>query len=50
MMIQGIVGTQSALGQKPRSSQQNNLLGNRSGNSERPERQGLRRVINRRAC
>ena len=41
MMIQGIVEIQSAFGQRPRSSQQNGLLGNKSGNSERPEKLGL---------
>ena len=49
-MIQRIVRIQSAHGQRPRSSQQNGLLENRSGNSKRPERLGLRKVINRRAC
>ena len=49
-MIQGIIGTRSALGQRLRSSQQNGLLGNRLENSERPEKLGLRRVINRNAC
>ena len=40
-MIQEIVGTWSALRQKPRSSQQNGLLGNRLRNSKRPEKLGL---------
>ena len=41
IIIQEIVGTRFALGQKPRSFQQNGLLGNRLGNSKKPKRLGL---------
>ena len=43
-MIQEIVGTQSTLGQKLRSSQQNGLLGNRSKYSKRPKKLGLEKL------
>ena len=38
------------LGQRPRSFQQNGLLGNISGNYEKYEKLGLKRVINKKAC
>ena len=45
VIIQEIVGTQFALEQRPRSSQQNGLLGNKSGNLERPEKLGLEELL-----
>ena len=50
MIIQRIVETRFALEQRPRSFQQNGLLGNRLRNFKRPEKLGLRRVINKKAC
>ena len=47
-MIQGFVETLSALKQRPRSSQHNGLLGNRSGNFERPEKLGLEELLTKR--
>ena len=44
IMIQGIVRTHSAFGQRPKNSQQNDLLGNRSKNSKKPERLGLEKL------
>ena len=41
MMIQRIIETQSAFGQKPRSFQQNGLLENRLGNFKKLEKLGL---------
>ena len=43
-MIQGIIGTQFALRQRPRSSQQNGLLENKLANSEKPEKLGLEKL------
>ena len=44
VMIWRVVEIQSVLRQRPRSSQQNNLLENKSENSERPERLGLEKL------
>ena len=45
VMIQGIDGTQSALKQRPKSSQQNGLLGNRLRNFKRPEKLNLEELL-----
>ena len=44
MIIQGIVEIQSALGQKLKNSQQNGLLENKSQNSKRPKKLGLKKL------
>ena len=44
-MIQGIVGTRFVFWQRLKSSQQNGLLRNKSGNSEKLERLGLKELL-----
>ena len=45
--LKELLGHDPLSDKRPRSSQQNNLLRNRSGNSKRLDKLGLREVINR---